>query len=301
MPTVRQAALASVTRLYPFYSGCGTLANHRIVQKLAGAGSGIAWARVHGGMEIAAPLDDYVGRAAYYSGDLDRKVTWVCSRLVRQGDTVLDIGANLGLVTFILSTLVGPSGTVHAFEPIPDMKKMIDLAMRRNGVGNVQVHQLALGSESSDLALYVPKGHAGAASFLASHRLEDSKPIVVPVRRLSDVMAEFDVERVRLVKIDVEGFEPEVLAGAIEFFESSPPDAILFELNVPSSEAPEHPSMQLLSALGYDYFCIPKRLIRMRLFRFDRSRPDLPNMGHDFLAVRRGVLYEEVARLVGAA
>lgn len=53
----------------------------------------VAWAKAHGGHWVAAPLDDYVGRAVFYTGELDRKITWICSRVVREGDTVLDIGA----------------------------------------------------------------------------------------------------------------------------------------------------------------------------------------------------------------
>jgi len=70
---MRQSLVSSVVRRYPFYSGCGTLANHRHVQRLAGRGDDLAWARVHGGNYVAAPLSDYVGRALFYAGELDRK------------------------------------------------------------------------------------------------------------------------------------------------------------------------------------------------------------------------------------
>ena len=155
--TFRQSAVASVTRRYPLYSGCGSLANHRIIRRLAGPGIKTEWGRVHGGYWVAAPLTDYVGRAVFYSGELDRKITWVCSRLVRPGDTVLDVGANLGLVTFVLAAQVGQTGLVHAFEPIPEMCDLLERGISKNGLRNVQLHRMALGAETGHLTLSVPR------------------------------------------------------------------------------------------------------------------------------------------------
>jgi len=295
MPSVRQSMVALVTRRYPFYSGCGSLANHRVVQALAGTGTGTAWGRVHGGNAVCAPLDDYVGRAVYYVGDLDRKITWVCSRLVRPGDTVLDIGANLGLVTFILSSLVGPSGTVHSFEPIPAMQELIERSRDRNGATNIRLHKCALGAESSVLSLSVPRGHAGSASFMAERRHADSDQIDVPVRTLSEVLDDEGIGPIRLVKIDVEGFEPQVLAGAEAHFSRNAPDAILFELNeAPDTDGGTHPTLEFLEKLGYRFLSLPKRLVRMRALAFD---PAQPRTGHDFLAVRTDKYAEIAARL----
>jgi FkbM family methyltransferase len=298
MPTVRQSVVAFVTRRYPLYSGCGTLANHRVVQRLAGPGNDLGWGRVRGGARVSAPLGDYVGRAVYYVGDLDRKITWLCSRLVRRGDTVIDVGANLGLVTMVLSSMVGPTGIVHAFEPIPQMQELIDRSLARNQTTNVRLHRCALGSAPDLLTLSVPKGHAGSASFVAERQHADSDRVEVPVRTLSEVLAEEAVGHVRLVKIDVEGFEPEVLAGAETHFAQYPPDAILFELNDLAADVASHPTIGLLDKLGYGFFSIPKTLFRVRVARFDAANPS-PGSGHDFLAVRRD-RYEEVARLLRA-
>src|SRR5882762_8193075 len=98
LATFRQSLVARLTRLYPFYSGCGTFANKSLIHKIAGESSENVWCCVSGG-EILARLDDYVGRSAFYVGDLDRKITWICAQIVKSGDTVLDIGANIGLVT----------------------------------------------------------------------------------------------------------------------------------------------------------------------------------------------------------
>ena len=86
------------------------------------------------------PLDDFAGRAAYYVGDLDRKLTGIMRRIVRPGDRVLDIGANLGIVTLPMAMAVGERGAVHAFEPNPVMQEHLERSLRRNGLNNVRLH-----------------------------------------------------------------------------------------------------------------------------------------------------------------
>jgi FkbM family methyltransferase len=301
MPTGRQRIVASITRRYPLYSGCSRLANHPVVHRIAGVSTETAWARVPGGYWAAAPLADYVGRAIFYLGELDRKVTWVCSRLARSGDCVLDIGANLGLVSLTLSALVGPTGQVHAFEPTPLMQSLIEQAIERNGVTNIKLHRLALGAQHGQLMLSVPSGNAGAASLVAARRRPDSTDVLVPVRTLSSVMADQNVDHVRLVKMDVEGFESKVLAGAVEFFSRRPPDAVVFELNDYPGDLRHHPTIVALSSLGYGFFTLPRRLTRMRALQL--SPQDLGSVprSHDLVAAPLGRTYDEVARRLGAA
>lgn len=289
MPTRRQAMLAAVLRRYPLLSGCGSMANHRIVRRLAGSSDEIAWAAVHGGYLVAAPLDDYVGRAVFYIGELDRKITWVCRRIVRPGDHVLDIGANLGLVTMILARLVGPDGRVDAFEPLPAMCELLEQAIERNQLRNVHLHRMALGDEAGELALSVPRGHAGAASFLPEQRFAEQDEVRVPVHTLSEIMAG-STNRARLVKIDVEGFESRVLTGGAEYFDRLPPETVLFELY--DTDPTGHPAVQFHLDRNYKLFPIPRSLMRMRLRPLDRTVPS-----HDYLAVHPDA-YEEIAPLI---
>jgi FkbM family methyltransferase len=300
MPTWRQSVVASVTRLYPLYSGAGRLANHQLLERLAGPGDDIGWARVQGGYLAAAPLDDYCGKAIFYAGELDRKVSWVCSRLVEPGDTVLDIGANMGLVSLVLSALVGEQGHVHAFEPIPDMQALIDLSIARNGIENIRLHRMALGAEPDELVLSIPRGHAGAASFVPTWAYADDIRICVPVNTLSAALADQAIEKIRLVKVDVQDFEPQVFMGAAELFARTPPDVILFELVNLNCAIADHPSIKILSDYGYGFFCLPRRLFRMSVDRVDPSDAGARLSGHDLVAARLGPVYEQVAKRLRA-
>jgi FkbM family methyltransferase len=299
MPTMRQSLVARVTRLYPFYSGCGTFANKQLIQKIAGVSSDRVWSRVPGG-EVLASLDDYVGRAAFYVGELDRKVTWICAQIVSPGDTVLDIGANIGMVTLWLSKLVGKNGKVHSFEPNSKLQEILAKTLDHNRADNVCLHKIALGEKERRLELRIPKDNAGAASLIHNRNLNDCNIVKVLVRPLSEIVAEEGIKSIRLIKIDVEGFEAEVLHGGKEVLKSIRPEAILFELDE-ESEGPvrDQPVIKLLRDFGYRFFSIPRCTIRMHLDIFD---PDNSKqmVGHDILAVKEES-YENIAKLVKAS
>jgi FkbM family methyltransferase len=296
MATVRQQLVASLTRRYPFYSGCATFANTSFVHHLAGRASGRTRSRVPGG-EVFASLTDYVGRAAFYTGDLDRKITWICSQIVKPGDTVLDIGANIGIVTLCLSNLVGPSGTVCAFEPNPDLQKVLEETFTYNRISNVRLYKCALGSETTELELRIPRNNTGAATLVNDRSLSDCDVWQVPVRRLTDVIAEQGFSSIRLIKIDVEGFEAQVFEGGRDVLSRIRPQAILLEVN--DRVVRNEPAVTILREHGYGFFSVPRCLLSMRLTRFDAdSVEQLP--GFDLLAVPKGDAYEEIARLVKA-
>ncbi len=297
MPSVRETVVAFLTRRYPFYSGCGSFANSAVVTKLAGISHSTAWGKTPGG-ELLVKLDDYVGRAAFFTGDLDRKITWICQQIIRSGDTVLDIGANIGLVTLCMSRLVGTEGEVHAFEPQPDLQNLLKQSLHRNAISNVRLHGVALGSDEAMLELRIPDGNAGRASVVRNQDDSTCTRFNVPVQTLDRLIQEEGIKKIRLIKIDVEGFEEQVLRGGAGMLQSIRPEAILFELNDSGgSSLHDQPVLELLRKHDYGFFAIPKCLVRMRLQRFDPEEcRELPS--HDLLAVPRGESYEQMATLM---
>lgn len=293
---VRQKLVALLTRRYPFFSGCGTFANSSLIRVITGESHELVWARAPGGTRLLVPLDDYVGRAIYYVGDLDRKITWVCRQIVRQNDTVLDVGAHLGLVTIQLAMQVGQSGSVHSFEPNPTMLGLLSRSLEWNQTRNVHLYPIALGAQEDELELSIPPRNAGQASLLQRPQLQGVKKVRVRVRPFSAVAKEAQIAAVRLMKIDVEGYETQVLRGAVAWLSTNPPDAILFEVNK-LDDLTRHPAISLLSDLAYAFFCIPRRFVKMRILPLNPAHGSGPRSHHDLLAVRRD-RYEEMASLL---
>jgi FkbM family methyltransferase len=135
---------------------------------------------------------------------------------VGPGDWTIDIGANIGIVTGQLAARVGEAGSVWALEPVPENCERLRDFSRRNGLRMVRMFDVAAGASDGTVALRLPPpGNSGWASVTASWI--NAGQITVPVRSLDSLVAEYGSSgRLALIKIDVEGYESQVLAGASE-------------------------------------------------------------------------------------
>jgi len=127
-------------------------------------------------------------------------------KVLKPDAVVVDIGANIGYYTRIASKLVGAGGSVIAFEPMPAAYRVLQLNCA--DLANVILFPVALGDKQGEATFYVRK--KGDASSLWPDI--SSKKVQVQVDTLDNKLAKYP--RIDFIKIDVEGFEPEVLAGA---------------------------------------------------------------------------------------
>jgi FkbM family methyltransferase len=146
---------------------------------------------------------------AMLTGTHEVPVQEAMRRCLRPGDVVWDVGANVGTLSLIAARIVGPNGTVVAIEPEPACAAAIRTNAERNGLGWLEVHEVAATARSGDVEM----SFAGDSSWtrLASfgeHGLQTARR-VVPGCALDDLVAPVPT----LVKIDVEGAELAVLAG----------------------------------------------------------------------------------------
>ncbi len=158
----------------------------------------------------------------------DHKIEFAAiKRHVRPGDIVCDIGANKGSFTSWLSRWCGERGRVVAFEPQRALAARLAAVCAAAGLRNVTVEAQAVDASSGRRELHIPVGHAPGASLnpsaLSADRFDKA---TVPVVALDDYFK--PEERVALLKVDVEGGELDVFAGARRILESDRP-ALVFE------------------------------------------------------------------------
>jgi len=129
--------------------------------------------------------------------------------LVRKGDIVLDLGANIGYHTLMLSDAVGSEGRVHAFEPDPWNYELLLRNIALNGCRNVTAVQKAVSDVTGRCRLYVSPNDFG------DHRIHETsekrKAVMVETVRLDDYVR--DGDRIALVKMDIQGAEFAALKG----------------------------------------------------------------------------------------
>jgi FkbM family methyltransferase len=138
-----------------------------------------------------------------------------CKSLVKPGDRVIDVGANIGAYTKLLSEWVGPEGFVHSYEPIPETYSYLDNNVRKFGMGNVIVHNAAVSSRSGELKMRVPGGNFYQA------RLSSEGDVPVKLVCLDDEFC--SLAGVTFIKCDAERHEREVIEGAIKLIQRDRP------------------------------------------------------------------------------
>jgi FkbM family methyltransferase len=144
---------------------------------------------------------------------------------VRPGDTVWDIGANRGLYTDMFSLHVGQNGHVAAFEPSPN--NINALNTRFADRANVTIYPVAL-SERSGVATFYANGDGDGVTDSLMERSPGAVPCQVEVHRGDEF---FERSKPNVIKIDVEGFELEVVRGLGKVLESSRLRSVLIEVH----------------------------------------------------------------------
>jgi FkbM family methyltransferase len=208
------------------------------------------------------PDDTYFN--VYFWGDYEPYNTKIYRRIIREGDIVLDVGANFGWYTTLFARWVGPTGRVHAFEPVPFINALTAETIELNDVrSRVELNPFGLGQEDTTLTIFthagLSHGHATAADLGRS----DAVGHECRIRRLDDYCEEKQIRSFRFMKVDVEGFERDVFLGGERVLSADDAPIVAFENN---SECLLHRGLrgidvvETLRELGYtDFFSFSTR------------------------------------------
>ncbi|MEA2157509.1 MAG: hypothetical protein QOE11_3649 [Solirubrobacteraceae bacterium] len=179
---------------------------------------------------------DVIGRGIRRTGVFELVVTEAMMRLVTAGETVLDVGANIGYMSAVSALAAGPAGQVHAFEPHPSVATVLRRNTRSFGgdrrLAPITVHETALSDADGSATLVMPEDFERnhGTSRLGSAPASDESSVDVAIRRLEDVVTAGSV-----LKLDVEGHELSVLRGAARLFGEGGIRDVLYEDNDPDT------------------------------------------------------------------
>lgn len=152
--------------------------------------------------------DAYIGRSLEVYGEYSEGEIDLFRQLLRPGDVAVDVGANIGALTVGMARLVAPAGAVLAFEPQRTIFDLLCNNLRANNLANVTAYRRAVGSTPGTIRVppldYVRTDNFGGVALGGA--LGDEIEVVT--------IDSLNLPRLRLLKVDVEGMEAEVVAGA---------------------------------------------------------------------------------------
>lgn len=183
-------------------------------------------------------------------GALEPRTTELFRSLLRPGDACLDVGAHVGFHALVAAQAVGPQGRVVAVEPQPYNCDKILTNAELNGLANLVVVAAAAGEADGVVRLHNQKRNDKARLTLAGKGVSDvGTAFEVPIVRIDTVARRHGLDRVRLIKIDVEGYEAEVLRGAAATLAAT--DHLVFECLPETETATVEQIAATLRAAGF--------------------------------------------------
>jgi FkbM family methyltransferase len=206
----------------------------------------------------------YIQRTIYLFGAYEPEDCAFWIERARWSHTIFDVGANVGLYS-LLAAAVNPAANVHAFEPTPELVHAFSRNLRQNAFQNVIVNDRAVGRQSGTAYLHPCRGSDGTnegMNFVSRARSGDA--LSVGTVSLDDYCARGRIQRIDLLKLDVEGGELDALVGSRDLLARGAIECIMLELvdwAAERSGTTFGSSVELLRSFGYDIYANDRSLL----------------------------------------
>jgi FkbM family methyltransferase len=216
------------------------------------------------GGQFEITLPDSIQTYIYFFGVWEPTITEYVQNTLEAGDIFIDIGANIGYHSLLASKCVGSTGHVYCFEASPSIYTVLERNLARNGARNVTSFNVAVVNEPGEVTVYlnVPENLGGSTVVPEAANERSAKlEAVVPGLPLPKILDASIIRRARLIKVDVEGAEWDVVKGigSALISEFSKNTSIIMEIDRIAVEARGGRVEQLLSIFveqGYSAFQI---------------------------------------------
>lgn len=153
------------------------------------------------------------------------------TEVIQPGDTVIDVGANVGWFTLLSAVATGPTGRVLSFEAAPANVRKLRANIELNGYKNVEVIPQPVSDVIKDTTFYInPEGSGGCALWdMCSEKEVKGEPLAIKTVTLDSL----NLSKVKLIKVDTEGHDQRVLVGATKLLTTVRPEFVIAEMHEP--------------------------------------------------------------------
>jgi len=232
---------------------------------------------------INPTIDNGVEKTLYYTGTYELGTLTVMKYCLNINDVFVDIGANIGMMSLYASKLVGDGGLVYAFEPLSTTYSILQKNININKCSNVNIFNLALGNTVKKGRIYENLNNRGAATLKGIPGSNTGE--LVEINTLDNMIEKYNISKIRMIKIDVEGYELEVLQGATIIISTENAPIICVEYNRDHSVESKRNTKILdfiLSLNNYSFFKLEKGKEYKARLKVIRKADDLPKNDNIF-------------------
>lgn len=186
----------------------------------------------HCGLRVQLYLSNDVSKQVYIAGCFEPNEFAFLDKILAPGMTFIDAGANDGLFTLFAAQRVGPTGQVWAFEPSEREFVRLQRNLQLNQLGNVRALKMALSNQDGQAELKIADDEHSGQNTLGdfAYQIPVARHERVSTSRLDNLAHNTELQRLDLIKLDVEGAELSVLAGASALLRKHRP-LLLMEVN----------------------------------------------------------------------
>jgi methyltransferase, FkbM family len=181
------------------------------------------------GIKCLVNTKDLIGWSVFFFGEYEKTTNAILEKYVKEGDYVVEAGANIGTETLLLSKYVGAKGKVYAFEPSPYVYERLSCNTLMNTVNeNVVTSSLALGEADTEITFYIfPKVYHNSGLSGKGVDWKDAFPIQVQQMTLDSWVEANNIDKINFLKMDVQGAEPDILRGGTKSIDRFKPTVFM--------------------------------------------------------------------------
>lgn len=162
----------------------------------------------------------YIDQCIIKDGTFEEVSSQLVKQIVRKGDFVLDVGANIGYYSVICSKLVGNKGKIFCIEPTKHYYNILNMNLEANELNNVLVYNIGLSNKEDQLEIKI--GDSSATLHSPGTELILNTELI-ELTTLDAFIERNRIERINFIKIDIDGHEPFFFEGAKKFFKTNKP------------------------------------------------------------------------------